>query len=801
MKPTFNKKCRLCPLHVGRKSVCVPGEGPLDSKFLIVGQAPGKTEDATGRPYVGMAGEILREAMRRAELTARIENAVRCWPPGDRVPRKEEVEACSPYLDRVIECMPNLEIVITLGNVATRRMTRKTGITKLRGTPLPVRWPNWTKAEEKRAIKRGDDIPEFRNFAVLPTYHPAFIVRGNVGVAEVFLGDIRTAKKLAEGLDRGMVKLAKGSHGAKVILQYARKTSGTVAFDLETTDLDPTKGSIISVSFYTGRGKPVSILNTSPAFLPALAEFYRSPVKKVVQGTYMEAMWGEFHLGVRCENIVADTMLMSKRVDNTRPANLATIGATYAKEVAGFKIDSETSHLQGEQWWELDPEELQIRNALDSYVTLKGYQKMAKKLGKTQMKIHTTKDIDIATSVGRMERRGLQWSRARVREWGELMKKERDKAERVCAKNGIHTPVSENEKVAQSLFDMGYDTGKWGARNVNTGRRQMSIDKDALIALITEFPEHREFLEPILDYRRAAKQMGTYVSGMEKRMRDDGMMNSRFFWPGAQSWRLSSSNPNFQNLPSRGKIGTIPLKQYRGCIISRYDGGNLVCSDYSQAELRWGALLSGDARMIRAFQEGEDIHGNTAAIAYGKKFTDDERSTAKGGNFELMYGGKAPTLAAQLLITLEEAKRIERAFQITYPDLWAFMRDNQMQAKRDRLMRSPFYEVACRFSAASGKRADEIARSGANFPIQFAASVMTLAALAKIDRMLDPRLGIVVLNVHDEIVADTPTDGREVGALMQEVMVETAEELAGSTVPFTVDTSIGPDWYNQQECE
>ena len=163
-------RCRLCELSKGRTRA-VPGEGPCPAKIMLVGEAPGKDEDLTGRPFVGRAGRLLDEALSKAGLERSevfITSAVKCRPPENKMPKAREIEACHPYLQAQIAALEP-EVVCLMGNVAAQAVLAKKGVASLRG-----------KIYENR---------------FLVTYHPAAVLR-NRNLMEVFISDLRSAGKL-----------------------------------------------------------------------------------------------------------------------------------------------------------------------------------------------------------------------------------------------------------------------------------------------------------------------------------------------------------------------------------------------------------------------------------------------------------------------------------------------------------------------------------------------------------------------------------------------------------------------------
>jgi DNA polymerase-1 len=780
----YDHECRDCSLWKGRRSVCVPGDGDLDAAVLIVGQAPGKEEDATGVPFVGLSGEVLREALKRSGVTkCFITNIAKCWPPGDRDPRSDESKACAKYLDDEIRSMPNLKVVVMLGNVPLQFFTGKKGILKKSGTAMPVRYPR--KGPDDEAIP----------LTGLPIMHPAYVLR-NEAMADDFLAHVKNIQPLLTGVKAGKVDLLRGKLAVRKIKEMAVPTR-KVAFDLETTGLDPTKDSILAVSFYSKAQKhPVSCRNTHPGFLSALREFYQSPRPKVVQHVGFEAMWGELHLGVKLNNCVADTKIMSYRVDENKPANLASIAARYVKGMAGVKIDSQQALLMGDEWWSLDESTLGTRNAFDSRVAFIAEGEMARILGPEIMAYHLSVDIPIAIAVARMGHRGIALDRDRLTAMRKKYEDQKRKAEKRAKAVGIAGSLNSPQQLARSLLDLGLDTGVWGARNKVTGKSQMSTSEDALLDLVAEFPHCTKWVQPILDHREAAKRISTYIKGVgirTTRVEGADILKASWWFPGTANWRTRTTNPNVQNMPRD--------PEYRSCVVSRYPNGWLVHADYSQAELRVLASLSGDPTMTEAFLNDEDIHGKTALKAYGRGYTKEQRTSAKTGNFAIIYGATAAKLSESMRIPFEEAAAIESAFKETYPRAWNYMQEQQFDAVRFGKVDLPCYGISRKFPPGVDKRADEIAREGANAPVSGGASMTTLTALAKVEDRLDPEESVLVLCVHDSLMADSRNKRAAMRAvkILRGAMLEAAEEQEWLTVPFKVDIGIGRSWGEQEE--
>lgn len=789
----YNPACRRCGLWQGKRSVCVPGEGSLYSEVLVLGEAPGQTEDKENRPFVGRSGKLLRSALEEVGFPdVRIENPVRCQPPKNRTPRSSELEACRLYTVQLVERMPNLKLIVALGNVPLKEVTNQQNVLKRAGTP---------------------ELHEYlgRNFTVMPCVHPSYCMR-KPGYLPKFIGDLRAALKVLRGEHAGddLYRLAEGRAAVREIKRFTA-SKRPVAFDFETTDLYPWRGQILRVSFYNGRGKAVSCAWDSPDVVRAFMDFATSSVEKIVQNVKMESGWCETHLGVPLRNVIADTQIMSKREDEERPASLAVIVSVHVPELIGFKIDSEQALTEGEEWWTVDAKVLGMRNALDSLATWRAWKRMAEILGPDQMEAHLSMDLPIAKAVGRLTTVGLAFDRDRMLEMRETYLDQAREAESRFRQLGFESSLASPQQLARELKENGIDTRAWNPSGA------MSTDNGALAGVIRAVAENpkdedgndlswaAETCQHILDYRRAMKVVSTYIVGYGRHMRN-GLIHSSFRFPGTETWRLSSSDPNLQNIPRADK------GPFRDCVVSRHKRGWLVEVDYSQAELRVLAALSQDPYMLDIYRTGGDIHAATAEAIWGPGWTKEQRSLAKPVNFGRVYGGDANTMMGELekdeiYLPLSECQRFLTAWNNKYPVAGAYMDDLRWNAQQDLRVEAPFGHVV-RHLTVGTRGLSHVAKSGANFPLQFAAAMMTNIALALCDPAneypgfsLDPDLGVIVLCTHDSLMADcrTKSNAIRVGRHIRRVMLHVAKEQPWLRVPMEADIKVGRSWLSAVE--
>jgi len=318
-----------------------------------------------------------------------------------------------------------------------------------------------------------------------------------------------------------------------------------------------------------------------------------------------------------------------------------------------------------------------------------------------------------------------------------------------------------------------------------------STDVDVLmnLARLHELPEK------LLDYRQVAKLKNTYVDSLPKLVNPHtGRVHTTFSQTVAATGRLSSSDPNLQNIPIRTELGS----QIRTAFVPGDKGWKLLSADYSQVELRIVAHLSGDRTLIESFKNNEDIHLRTAAKVFGvgmESVTPEMRRQAKAVNFGIIYGQTDFGLSEQLGIPREEAKRFKEAYFAHYPSVKEFMDNEIAKARKDgyamtlsgRKRRIPEFQ-SDQFSIRSFAE-----RTAINTPVQGTAADMIKIAMIRIhNQIIEKRFHVkMILQVHDELVFDVPE--HEIDRLKPVVEQEMASAIPLS-VPVVVHLGIGDNW-------
>lgn len=315
-----------------------------------------------------------------------------------------------------------------------------------------------------------------------------------------------------------------------------------------------------------------------------------------------------------------------------------------------------------------------------------------------------------------------------------------------------------------------------------------STDADVLAELAA-----RGFRLPalILEFREQAKLKSTYVDALPRQVAADGRIHTRFNQAVASTGRLSSSDPNLQNIPIRSELG----RAVREAFIAE-PGHLLVAADYSQIELRVLAHLAEEPTLIEAFAAGEDIHAATAALVFGvapELVGPDQRRAAKTINFGLIYGMGAFSLGKDLGVSSAEAQRFIDGYFARLPRVREFIEATKAQARATGRVSTLFGRIRRieGLDAPSPQLRGNAERQAINAPVQGTAADLIKLAMIRLFARLGRSAARMVLQVHDELIVEAPADdATAVGALMREVM----EGVGDLRVPLRVDVGVGRSW-------
>ncbi len=302
----------------------------------------------------------------------------------------------------------------------------------------------------------------------------------------------------------------------------------------------------------------------------------------------------------------------------------------------------------------------------------------------------------------------------------------------------------------------------------------------------------------ILDYRRDAKLKSTYCDGLSKQIAPDGRIHTTFKQTMTMTGRLSSAEPNLQNIPVRSSKGR-ELRRF----FAAKEGCVLIDADYSQIELRVLAHISGDKALREAFLSGADVHSVTASQIFGvplQSVTHEMRSRAKTINFGIIYGMGDYTLSQDLRVSRKAAGEYIDSYFRQFPDVKSYMEDTKKQAYADGYVTTMFgrrrYIPELAAKNANLRAFGE--RVAMNTPIQGSAADIIKIAMIKTEEMLD-RAGIdahLVLQIHDELMVETSREHLEAA---QKILFDAMTQAAETAVPLTVDVGVGKSWYDAKQ--
>lgn len=431
--------------------------------------------------------------------------------------------------------------------------------------------------------------------------------------------------------------------------------------------------------------------------------------------------------------------------------------------------------------------ELEIRACYEAYTAWKSQEVLFKKLEETQMMdLYKKIEMPLVFALYHMERNGVKVEADQLKAYGtELGEKIKELEVRIYEMAGENFNINSPKQLGVILFE------KLGLPNGKKTKTGYSTAADVLEKLAADYP----IVSSILEYRQLSKLKSTYADGLAGYISDlDGRIHGKFNQTITATGRISSTEPNLQNIPIRMELGRMIRK-----VFVPEEGYVFVDADYSQIELRVLAHCSGDEQLIKAYKEAKDIHRITASQVFHTPFeevTDLQRRNAKAVNFGIVYGISSFGLSQDLSITRKEANEyIERYFE-TYPGIKAFLDQMVADAKTNGYVTTLFgrRRPVPELSSSNFMQRQFGERVAMNSPIQGTAADIMKIAMIEVDRALrkNQLKSKVVLQVHDELLLEAHVDELDqVKAILKESM-ETAAQLL---VPLEIDMHEGKNWY------
>ena len=402
-----------------------------------------------------------------------------------------------------------------------------------------------------------------------------------------------------------------------------------------------------------------------------------------------------------------------------------------------------------------------------------------------QSDLLTNIEIPLARVLARMENIGFAVDKEGIKNFGDSLSRQIEKLKQdIYDAVGHEFNINSPKQLGVALFE---DLGLPCKKKTKSG---YSTSADVLESLRNEHP----VVGMVLNYRTLSKLNSTYCEGLLKVIGEDGRIHSSFNQTETRTGRISSTDPNLQNIPVRTELG----REMRKFFNAR-DGWMLVDADYSQIELRVLADISKDENMVEAFRQNQDIHSITASQVFDMPLdyvTSQMRSKAKAVNFGIVYGIGAYSLAKDIGVSNKEAKNYIDSYLRHYRGIDRYMKEVVEKAKETGYVETTFgrRRYLPELSASNGMTRAFGERVARNAPIQGTAADIIKIAMIKVDkRLTEEKLEArLILQVHDELIVECPAhETMMVAMILQEEM----EKAVSLSVPLIADSAVGENWY------
>ena len=584
----------------------------------------------------------------------------------------------------------------------------------------------------------------------------------------------------------------------KKVIKEASK-SDTVAIDTETTGLDYIDSELvgISISFNAGEGFYIPIKHNDESIIQLPLEDVINELKPLLESSEKKIIGQNIKFdknilmkyGLKIASIKNDTMMMSYVLDASATRhNLDALASYYL----GYKTSTyEDVAGKGAKQISFDDVPIDIATnyaAEDADITLRLYEELSPKLKNIESlnKLNEEIEIPLIEVLSDMERNGAILNakvlNAQSKDLEERIIRLENKAYKLA---GEEFNLGSTKQLREIFFDkLNYRVIK------KTPGGQPSTDEKVLAELAEEY----ELPKVLLEHRTLSKLKSTYTDKLPNQISSlSGKVHTSFHQAVTTTGRLSSSDPNLQNIPIRTEDGRRIRQAFEPS-----NGNKFISADYSQIELRVMAHLSKDPGLLSAFQEGEDVHSKTASEVFNVGIEDvssDLRRNAKAINFGLIYGISAFGLGKQLGITRNLAAEYMAMYFEKYPGVKQYMESTKESASQNGYVETLFgrrlYLKEINANNALRRQASE--RAAINAPVQGTAADIMKIAMIRMYQALEKEKSEarIILQVHDELILDTPE--KEIDRVI-ELTTEAMKEATPLDVPLEIDIGIGDNW-------
>lgn len=580
----------------------------------------------------------------------------------------------------------------------------------------------------------------------------------------------------------------------KLFLQNLMKQT-SVCFDTETTGLNPLTAELVGIAFSWEATKGFYIpfpadKNEAQEIIEMLRPFFESEaIEKIGQNLKYDIKVLDKY-NVKVKGKFFDTMLAHYLINPDMRHNMDVLAETYLNytpisitELIGKKGKNQLSMRDV-------PLEKQTEYAVeDADITFQLAQHFRPELAEAKTEdLFNNIEIPLLHVLADMELEGINLDEKFLNSLSEDLNNDIASLEKkIYEAADTEFNIGSPKQLGEVLFDKMKLVDK--PKKTKTG--QYSTAEDVLSYLAKD----HEIIQNVLDYRGLAKLKSTYVDALPLQVEEStGRVHTDYMQTVAATGRLSSNNPNLQNIPIRTERG----RQVRKAFVPRDENYTLLAADYSQIELRIIAALSEETTMIEAFKNGEDIHASTAARVFNvplEEVTREQRSNAKTVNFGIIYGVSAFGLSNQTELSRSEAKELIETYYKTYPKLSSYMSEQVNFARDNGYVQTVLgrrrYLRAINGSNAIVRGAAE--RNAVNAPIQGSAADIIKIAMINIHQKLasENYKSKMLLQVHDELVFDVHNSEMDKLKTMVQSEMENAYKLS---VPLDVELGVGENW-------
>ncbi|WP_286898261.1 MULTISPECIES: DNA polymerase I [Sphingobacterium] len=566
-------------------------------------------------------------------------------------------------------------------------------------------------------------------------------------------------------------------------------------FDTETTGLDANLADIVGLSFSFENAKAYYVPTPADregaqAIVDIFKPVLENPnIEKIGQNIKYDILLLARY-GVKVQGSLFDTMLAHYLIDPDTRHGMDVLAENYLNysPVSITELIGEKGKKQGNMR-DVEVEKIKEYAAEDADITLQLKNVFHPLLVETNtMQLAQDVEFPLVYILAEIERNGVKIDVPALEEFSKTLEQDiKNLEESIFEKAGVNFNIASPKQLGEVLFDKLQLDPK--AKKTKTG--QYKTGEDVLLALAHK----SDIVQDILNFRQMQKLKSTYVDALPELINPEtGLIHTSYNQAVAATGRLSSTNPNLQNIPIRTERG----REVRKAFIPRSENNVILSADYSQIELRLIAELSKDQNMMEAFSQGHDIHRATAAKVYNVDFdavTSEQRRNAKAVNFGIIYGQSAFGLSQNLGISRKEASDIINEYFNQYTGIKKYMSDAVESAKEkgyvETILKRRRYLRDINSANITVRGFAE--RNAINAPIQGSAADLIKLAMIAIQKEIEQRglTGKMIMQVHDELVFDVPKDEIEV---FKKIILDKMSNAIKTSVPLIVEIGEGKNW-------